>query len=899
MPVSRIRIILRTLRYSGSSFQQPLIHLRRILLLLLTAALGLNLVGCSTKKKGVINRFYHNTTAKYNGYWNGRESIREGIKTLEKSQQDDYERILPIYPIGTAQSATSIYPQMDRAIEKASMVIAKHSMLIKGKEYCNWIDDSYMLIGMAHYHKRDHMDALEIFNYVIKQYQKEKIRFDGYKWLLRTNTAMGRFNDGETMVLKLEEEAEEGNIPKKLEPSIAAAKSDYFIETMEYTRAKDELLFAIRNTKRKKTRVRYKFILAQLYAELSMKDSAVYWYSDVLKRSTPYEMEFNARINRALLTSAKSGNLNDIKRELVKMSRDDKNFDYLDRIFFALGNIALEEDEKDLALDYLRKSVAASTTNTTQKAVSHFTIADLYFEKAEYIPSGGHYDTAMMTLPELHPEYKRVSLRQESLADLVKNIRIIAYEDSMLRLANMSESQLDAYIDDLIAEVKRKEEQRKFEEEAAAMNNQLMMQQGGAGRPGGAPGGGGAGWYFYNTTAVSYGINDFRQRWGDRKLEDNWRRSTKSMAFADDDMDGEGGAPEEEVTASELMNPEYYKKNIPRTEAQKDSANRRIQYAFYDLGVIYKEKLSEIDLSIQSFEELLKRYPKGLFPLESYYQLYRLHTIKGNTAEANRYKNLILQQFPDSEYAKILSDPTYLDRMEAMKGEIAGMYDRSFQNFREGEHEKVIAAADSVLKMFKEEKLRPKFALLRAMSIGATERLTTYRAALEDMIHDFPADPEKEKAEELLGYVKSLMGETLEDEPQTANEETPEPEKEKVYELNMEANHYFSVIVPKSIPVADVKSRLANFHQRQFSVEKLTVKNVQLTPQSEMVFVQGFGTTKKAQDYLVSIRVDKEVFEGLEREQLSEFLISDKNFTIFYKRKDLEEYMDFFRENYN
>jgi tetratricopeptide (TPR) repeat protein len=897
MTKSLIRIILHSLRYTGSPFQQPLIHRRRILLLLITAALGLNLIGCSTKKKGFVNRFYHNTTAKYNGYWNGRESIREGVRTLEQSQQDDFERILPIYPIGTAQTATSIYPQMDRAIEKASMVIAKHSMLIKGKEYCNWIDDSYMLIGQSHYYKRDQMDALEIFNYVIKQYQKEKIRFDGYKWLLRTNTAMGRFNDGETMILKLEEEAEEGTIPKKMKPAIAAAKAEYFIETMEYTKAKDELMFAINNTKRRKTRVRYMFILAQLYAELSMKDSAVHWYSEVLKRSTPYEMEFNARINRALLTSAKSGNLNDIKRELVKMSKDDKNIDYLDRIFFALGNIALEEGEKDLALDYLRKSVAASTANTTQKAVSHFTIADLYFDKAEYIPSGGHYDTAMMTLPELHPEYKRVSLRQESLADLVKNIRIIAYEDSMLKLGNMTDSQLDAFIDDLIADVKRKEEQRKFEEEAAAMNNQLMMQQGGANRPGGPGGGGGAGWYFYNTTAVSYGINDFRQRWGDRKLEDNWRRSTKSVVF-EDDPDGEGGKPQEEASVSELMNPEFYRKNIPRTEAQKDSAHRRIQYAFYDLGVIYKEKLSEIDLSIQSFEELLKRYPKGLFPLESYYQLYRLYTQKGNVDEANRYKNLILQQFPDSEYAKILSDPTYLDRMEAMKGKIAGMYDRAFENFGKGEHEKVIAAADSVISKFKEEKLRPKFALLRAMSIGATERLTTYRAALEAVIRDFPADPEKEKAEELLGYVKSLMGETLEDEPQ-AEEQPKEVEKEKVYDLNMEANHYFAVIVPKSIPVADVKSRLANFHQRQFSVEKLTVKNVQLTPQFEMVFVQGFGATKKAQDYLVSIKADNEVFDGLERSQLSEFLISDKNFTIFYKRKDVEEYLEFFRENYN
>jgi tetratricopeptide (TPR) repeat protein len=846
--------------------------------------------GCSTKKKGFVNRFYHNTTAKYNGYWNGRESMREGVKTLEKNQVDDFEKILPIYPIGTAQTATAVYPQMDRAIDKASMVIGKHSMLIKGKEYCNWIDDSYLLIGQAHYHKRDHSEALEIFNYVIKQYQKEKIRFDGYVWLLRTNTAMARFKDGETMILKLDEEKEAKTIPKKLMPAIAAAKAEYFIENGEYTRAKDELLFAIRNTKRAKTRTRYNFILAQLYAQLSMNDSAVHWYSQVLKKSTPYDMEFNARINRALLTSAKSGNLDDIKRELVKMSKDDKNTDYLDRIYFALGNIALVEDQPELAMDYLKKSVAVSTTNRTQKAVSYFTIADIYFDRPDYVPAASYYDSAMKVLPETHPQYARVSARNESLADLVRNIRIIARQDSLLRLGNMSESAREAFIADLIEDVRLKEEQRKFDEANAALNNPLT--QPGGNRPN-APGGGGSSWYFYNTTAVSYGINDFRQRWGDRKLEDNWRRSVKTATF--DVGDESEGEPVVEASVQELMSPAFYMKDIPITEAQKDSAHRKIQYALYDLGVIYKEKLKEPQRSIESFEELLKRYPKGLFNLETYYQLYRLYTQVGNSAKANEYKNKVLREYPDSEYAKILSDPDYLKKMEAMKGQIAQMYERSFKNFANGEHEAVIAAADSVIKMFKEDRLRPKFALLRAMSIGASQRLTVYRAALEEVIRTYPGDPEKVKAEELLGYVQSLMGETLADEP--VAEDTAK-QVEETYVFDLAANHYFAMVVSKGVTVADIKNRLAAFHQRQFSVENLTIKNVQLSPVQELVFVQGFGTTKKAQDYLVSINADTEMYEGIDRSKLEQFLISDKNFTVFYKRKDVAEYKAFFTENY-
>jgi tetratricopeptide (TPR) repeat protein len=863
--------------------------------------LGFLFTGCSTKKKGVINRFYHNTTAKYNGYWNGREAVREGVKSLETNQVDDYEQILPVFPVGNAQTATSVYPQMDRGIDKASMVIGKHSMLIKGKEWCNWIDDSYMVIGQSHYYKRDYMDALEIFNYIIKQYRLEKIRFDGYNWLMRTNTALARFKDAEKMITQLEED--DKLIPKKLRPSIAASKADYYINNGEYTKAKNEIQFAIKNTKRKKSKIRYTFILAQLYAELSMKDSAVFQYTEVLKKSTPYVMEFNARINRALLTSAKSGNVEAIKRELVKMSKDEKNTDFFDRIYFALGNIALEEGDKEAGMAYLKKSVAATTTNMTQKAVSFFTIADLYFDQPEYVLASAYYDSSMAMLPEKHKQYSRVSARKESLADLVKNIRIIAYEDSMLRLGQMSESELDAYIQDIIDEVQAKEDQRKFDEASALLNPLTQNPSSSQPKPPGASGGAGAGWYFYNTTAVGYGVSDFRQKWGQRKLEDNWRRSDKTQNIEDPSLT-EGQA---EVPVEELMKPEYYKKNIPITDAQQDSSHKKIQYAYYDLGSIYKEKLKEYQRSIDAFEELLKRYPKGLFPLETYYQLYRLYTQIGNTAKANDYKNKILREYPDSEYAKILSDPDYLKKMEAMKGQIALMYERAFTSYAKGEHELVIAAADSVLRLYKEDKLRPKFALLRAMSIGATQKLRVYRDALEEVIRLYPGDPEKTKAEELLGYVKTLMGESLPDvapvaAPDTTGKSAPKVEEpvvpEEGYEFNLEANHYYAVVVKKPIAVADIKGRISNFNTRLFAVENLTTKNVQLSPEQELVFVQGFPSTKKAQDYITAIITDQEVFLELDRALLSQFLISEKNFTVFYKKKNVEEYLEFFMKNY-
>jgi tetratricopeptide (TPR) repeat protein len=405
------------------------------------------LAGCSTKKKNFLSRGYHNLTSKYNVFWNGQEAMKEGVATLEKGHADNYEEILEVFPIGTSESAKSVYGQMDRGIEKASLAINKHSMLIKGKEYVSTIDDAYMLIGKAHFYKRDYSLALEMFTYVIKQYKTNKIRFDGYMWLIRTNTELARFKDAEKVITTLEEEK---TFPKKKLGELAAVKANYYIKKGDYESAKNQLIAAIKNTKKRSSKTRYTYILAQLYQKVNNNDSAFYHYSSVLKKNTPYVMEFNARINRALLASAKSGSINEIKRELVKMSKDEKNFDYQDRIYFALGNIALEEDDKELALTYLKKSVAASTQNMTQKAVSYFTIADLYFDKPEYEPASAYYDSSLAILPERHEQYKRVQARQQSLAELVKNIRIIETQDSLLRLSAMGPNELEAYIAEII-----------------------------------------------------------------------------------------------------------------------------------------------------------------------------------------------------------------------------------------------------------------------------------------------------------------------------------------------------------------------------------------------------------------------------------------------------------------
>ncbi len=818
--------------------------------------------------------------------------MKEGVAKLEKSHSDNYEEILEVFPIGTAESAKSVYGEMDRAIEKGGLTITKHSMLIKGKEYVASIDDSYMLIGKAHFYKRDYLQALEMFNYVIKQYKKNDIRFDGYMWLIRTFSELARFKDGEKILTLLEEEKK---FPKKKRGELAAVKADYYIKKGDYAKAKDQLKNAIETTKRRKSKTRYTYILAQLYEELNNQDSAYYFYAQVLKKNSPYVMEFNARINRALMASAKSGNIEAIKKELIKMSKDDKNIDYYDRIFYALGDIALDEGEKDLALDYLKKSVAATTQNMTQKAVSYFTIADLYFDKPEYELASAYYDSSIAILPPVHDEFQRVSARQQSLAELVKNIRIIERQDSLLELSQMSDLELDAFIADLMEEIKEEEEQRRFNE-ANAQSAQQQLNQLNQSQSNGLQTTG-TGWYFYNTTALSFGANNFRQKWGERKLEDNWRRSNKRSNALQEIVNENGDTTA--VTTAQLLDPEFYKKDIPRTPEQIDSANIKIQNAYYDLGTIYKEQLSENQRSINTFEELLKRYPQGTWNLETYYQLYRLYTAEGDQRKAQEYANRILREFPDSDYAEIIKDPKYLEKLEAMRGRLGTMYDMAFENFHKQEYERVIEACDSALTTFDDDDLLSKFALLKVMAIGATEKLIVYRKALEEYIAKYTAAPEKERAEDLLAYVKGLMGEGIPDEPvsESTGEEKPK-ENADGYVYDDQAKHYY-MLVGQGLPeLAEMKGRLSNFNSTMFSLENLSIKNLQYSSNEDLIFVQGFQETKKAMDYYNAVQADTTVFDGVNLQTVSQFIISKENFTKFYQKKQIPPYVKFFNENY-
>ncbi|MBM3436334.1 MAG: tetratricopeptide repeat protein, partial [Bacteroidetes bacterium] len=485
---------------------------------------------CSTKKNSFTRRVYHNLTGHYNMFWNGRESYREGVTQLNKTVKDNYNDILRVYNYGTESDGQSMNPFMDKAIEKASLNIERHSMYFNRREYVRWIDDSYMLIGLSYFYKQDYNKARRTFEFVSGEYKDNSIRYDALLMLANSYIQLKKYKRTQSVLDNLVSEMDKDpKAPQRVEKLIPLVSADMFILQKKYSQAKEPLLNSLYFNQKKNTEARIKFILGQIYQHEGELYKAMDFYKEVIKMNPPYEMAFNAAINLAQSYDVRYGvDSKAIVRNLEKMLKEDKNKNFLDQIYFAMADIASKDGLDTLAVHYLKLSVAHSKTNNYQKVTSALKLGNILFDKSDYKLAQAYYDTAVQVMPKDYPDYTNIKTRTEYLTELVQNLIVIETEDSLQNLAAMSEEERLAIIDKVIEELKKKEElQKELDEQMAnmaALNPQTGMNQTGGQTGSGA-------WYFYNPATISYGLSEFRKKWGNRVLEDNWRLSNKQATY--------------------------------------------------------------------------------------------------------------------------------------------------------------------------------------------------------------------------------------------------------------------------------------------------------------------------------------------------------------------------------
>jgi len=831
-------------------------------------------------------------------FWNGRESYREGVAIMEESVQDNYNKVLPIFNYGTEAEAQSLNPYMDKAIEKASINIQRHSMFFKRKEWVVWIDDSYMLIGLSYFHKQEYNKARRTFEFVINEYKENEIKYEAMLWLGNSYNQLGKYKRAQSILDNLQNEINKNpKIDNKVQKALPLVRADLYIYQEKYSNAIEPLIDALYLNQKKSIDSRVRFILGQIYQDQNELYKASDYYRQVIKKNPPYEMAFNAAINLAKCYDTRyEDNSKDIVKKLKKMLKEDKNKDFLDQIYYALSDIAFKDGIDTLAIDYLRLSVATSKSNQYQKVTSSLKLGDIYFGVPDYELAQAYYDTAVQVMPEDYPDYEKIKARTSYLTELVTNLIIIQTEDSLQMLVGMSEEERFAIIDKIIEEVIEEEKRQKELDEILAMTggNQDLGSISNIGGPTGS-----GSWYFYNPQALSFGFTEFRKKWGNRKLEDNWRLSNKQSFFEQTEEEtyalADSLSSDSVIIASnDTHSREYYLQNLPFNEDQIIFSDSLIKEALYNLGFIYKDKLDDYPKSIESFETLLERFPGNKYILQVYYQLYRLYTNQENYDMAEEYKALIIAHFPDSDYAKLLLDPNYYKELEARKNLAVRLYDETYEHYQNERYYTVYSNSTRALNEFEgPPDILAKFEYLRALALGRIEVVDSLQVALENLIAKYSESEVIPMAQNLLNYIKGPIDTT----------QTKEPEEEyidvSIYEFDPGSKQIFALLVNgTNVNVNALKVRISDFNIKYYSLENLSITNILLDASTHFIMVGNFNSINKSMNYYNTIISNEYVYGGLEPEEYNAFVIAQENYPIFYKDKDITRYLAFFKQNY-
>lgn len=858
---------------------------------------------CTTTKNTFTHRAWHNMNARYNGYYYSRENIKESVKKVEKANKDDFTKIIPLFVSTTNENAKNYYSDFDKTIKKSSTVIQRHAITTKKTKEeipnaCRWIDENYMLIGQAHFYKRDFFSALESFEYVSKKYPNPDAKYSGMLWMIRTNNEIGSLSQSEPIIDELRT-AKDFPTDREYKQELASFSADYFIKREDYSPAIKQLTKAIALTKSKSTRARFTYVLAQLYEKLGDTKKASLYYGMVPKLHPPYEMVFNAQINHAKLFDTESSDAKGIKKQLTKMLKDEKNIEYRDQIYYTLAEIAYKEKDTPLAFNYLNKSIRASVSNVTQKSLSYLKRADIYFEKPDYKAAQANYDSTMAFLPKDYPNYSLIEAKKKSLTSLVVNLNTITLEDSLQTLANMDEKGRNAVIEKMIAKIDEQEKQKEEEKQ-----NQLLLQQQNpttttTTQPSSS-------WYFYNPTTVSFGVTEFTKKWGSRKLEDNWRRSEKDQVMASnifdekdnavDSTENNGNPKASKGSSKNKKDKNYYLKSIPLTPDALTKSNQKIVEAYYNVGSIYKEQLLNNSKSVEALEELLRRFPQNKYKLASYYQLYRTYLTMNNKTKSDYYKNLILKDSPESEYAKIITNPDFAKDVAATKSQVENFYTETYQLYSEANYLQALANCKKADSVYSKNYLMPQFAFIKALCIGRTQDINAFEAALTQVVIKYPKEPVKEKAQEMLDLIKKQKTQATATNVEPAD--TTKKDKPK-FVFKEDGEYYWVAIIENGKgDINKFKIKLSDANTESFSMEDLSLSSIFLDINHQLISIKTFDGKDKAMSYYNFFKGNKTVFADLQPGSYQSFVISSENYSIFYKDKNIEEYQQFFTQNF-
>jgi len=845
------------------------------------------LCGCSAEKNNILSKTYHNTTAHYNSYFIAREKMKEIEASVEGAHENNFNKILHIFPEPDSTVSAHVKPQIEDCIKKASIAIQRHPN-------SKWVDDSYVLVGKARYYNLEFTDAIETFKYINAKGRDDDARHAALVYLMRTFIDYKEHNNAIAVSDFLKRE----KLNKENQKKLYLMRAYLYQQREDYDNMVKNLTLAAPLMSKKEGVARIYFITGQTYQKLGFEAEAYKYYGLCLKSNPTYELSFYSKLNRAqVFELTRNKDLKKIRKYFKKLLKDAKNREFQDKIYYEMGNFERKQDNLDKAIEYYNASIESSQGNRRQKAYSYLKLGEIYYgDEKNYRLAKMYYDSVMMELPKGEENYAQIKEQQEILANFVKQLEIIRVQDSLLMLSRMDTAELSAFLDKVIEERKKrreKEEEERIKKKKALSTSHSSPFDTNQGVGFSANAASTKDWYFYNPSAVGKGLTEFLRLWGRRKLEDHWRRSNRETSTeysADNIPDASQDFDDIPLTANAqsgkvVLDKSVLFKTVPLTEEAKAKSLAMVEEAYYHLGNIYNFDLQEKQNAIESFNTLLERFPESEHTPEVLYQLYLLH--KDHEGDGYEFfANRLVHEYPRSVYAKLISNPNYREENRAAKEQLKKVYRAAYQLYQEEKYDSARVTLKKGLEAHPDNTFADNLRLLEIMVIGKTEGVHQYKFSLANFMEEY-------KESDLKEYVQSLK------------KASDEFEKKRVeyygadYIEDFSQPHSLVLLYPKDAKLSEVlRQKMERFVLENFPDKNINTANLNFDDTFSMILVDKFQDKEMANNFLKVYETENPLKEELQFAKFYNFIINEDNFEILYQYEDYDSYLNFYDRYY-
>jgi tetratricopeptide (TPR) repeat protein len=719
----------------------------------------------------------HALSTKYNILYNGQVGLDKGVKEIKSNSDDDFWKRLPIEKMQIVEDFTSTTKPKNTNFElaeaKATKAIQKHSMNIGGREKNTQIDEAYLMLGKARYYDQRFVPALDAFNYILYKYPNSSKIYEAKIWREKTNMRLG--NDA-LVIKNISKLLEDHEVKKQVFADANALLSESFLNLEEKDSAVAKLKLAIAFTKVNQERARYRFVLGQLYQQLGYKDSAVASYQSVIDMNRKADRKFviQAHAKKAELFDYQNGDSNSFTKTFDKLAKDRENRPYKDLIFHQMAVFFDQKNDQKKALDFYNLSLRTDSKDSYLVASNYRNLGNMYFRNAEYPAAAKYYDSTLVKLNDKTREHNKIKKIRTNLDEVILYEALAKRNDSILNVVALNESDKIAYFEKYIVKLKEQDEikrvldeKRKEKLENIERNSTTSSIDPASNQEPGKPAKkstlmppaipnvssqqAGSIFYFYNPTTVAFGKIEFKKTWGDRTPNGNWRISsstgnpTSVDPLSDEKETLEKGATAEKIV--EQYTTDFYLKQLPIAQTEIDSIGKERNFAYYQLGIIYKEKFKENNLAIAKLEQLLNNNPEEKLVLPSMYNLYKLYQIT-DASKAEAMRKRISAQYPDSRYAQIMNNTS--SNVASVNETPESAYTKWYKLYQQEQFVAVLENSDTLINQFSGDEIVSKFELLKANTIGKLKGLTAYKNALQGVADNYPNSEEGKNAQEIL-----------------------------------------------------------------------------------------------------------------------------------------------------